>query len=286
MKNLIDGPRIANGIRMHRSSHKGSFLIVEGDTDVSLYEHFVDKAYCQVHPGENKDNVISAIDILEKGGFKGVVAIVDADFWHLESYIASNKNLFMTDQHDIENMILLSPAFNKIISEYFEKRYKKTSKLILDKIAESCKPLGYLRWISSKDQDNLELNFKDLKFEVFIDDKSLSIDIKKMIKDVLLNSTKKLNADEQTLEKSVISKMNLSHDVWQVCCGKDLINILSIGIKNIYGKDKYKRKVDVVSLQGILRVAYEYSHFMLTKLYKSISDWEIENSAYKIWKQV
>jgi hypothetical protein len=38
-------------------------------------------------------------------------------------------------------------------------------------------------------------------------------------------------------------------------------------------------------LEGWLRIAYEYSHFCATRLYKSIKNWENANPPFKILKR-
>ena len=75
--------------------------------------------------------------------------------------------------------------------------------------------------------------------------------------------------------------MKSEYDLWQVCSGDDMIQILTIGLKNNFGTRKIKtNKSELV--EAILRISYEYSYFCSTQLYKSIKEWEKANPKFKI----
>ena len=116
MKESLTAHSIANQIRMTRSVHSGSsLLIVEGKTaDPRLYGRFVDPEHCQIVSAPGKELALAALKILEDDDFAGVAAIVDADLWRLQGGAPSSPNLFITDGHDLEAMILKSPALSLI----------------------------------------------------------------------------------------------------------------------------------------------------------------------------
>src|SRR5512136_2448157 len=99
MREYITAARTANKIRMQRSQHDGSFLIVEGDTDARVFNNLVDRDKCQVENACNKEMAVGALNILEKDNFAGVLAIADADFSRLEGTVPSSPNLLLTDTH-------------------------------------------------------------------------------------------------------------------------------------------------------------------------------------------
>jgi len=101
VKNYLNAHSVANTIRMSRSQHAGAFLIVEGDSDVRVFNRFVDSK-CRIISAKNKENAVAALDILSKDKFKGVLAVVDADFWHWEGKKIDNPDLLLTDTHDLE----------------------------------------------------------------------------------------------------------------------------------------------------------------------------------------
>jgi len=72
-----------------------------------------------------------------------------------------------------------------------------------------------------------------------------------------------------------------THDPWHVCCGHDLVCILSIGLRKIIGTwNPNDIKPDV--LERSLRLAFERSYFHKTQLYVSIQQWEKANTPFVI----
>jgi hypothetical protein len=117
MKSHFNPFTTANTILMLRTRFKGAFLLLEGDTDIRLFSNLTDYAKCKLIPTFGKSNAIQTLIELEKREATGVLAIVDSDYWVLEGKKTGN-NLLLTDTHDIETMILLSPALEKVLREY------------------------------------------------------------------------------------------------------------------------------------------------------------------------
>lgn len=272
---------IAVEARMIRAIHHGAILIIEGGTDARVYGRFVNETECKLIPATGKDMAISALEMLEKSGFKGVLTIVDTDFWKLDGVEPDSLNVLLTDSHDLETMLLSSDALGNVLSEFgSDPKIKKLGKPIRDVLLESGLFIGYLRWLSSPTKDNLSLKFKKLSFDKFVDEKTLSVDIDNLIKEVKTNS-KNSTLDENATKRKIIALGSGGYDPWQVCSGHDPVQILSIGLINIFGNHRGKT-VASEAVDGILRVAYDYSHFSLTKLHDSIRGWEKANSSFRV----
>ncbi len=262
-----------------------SFLIVEGDTDNKFYASFVDKNRCQIIVAFNKSLVIQVISILERETFPGALAIVDADFDILESNPPSSSNVVLTDTHDLETMIIRSPAFEKVLGEFGseEKIHQITQKIgkdIRTLLLECGTPLGYLRWVSLR--ENLSLAFEDLNFSKFISRDSLTIDRHELIQAVK-NKSQRPDISEARLKASIQDLQNDAHNAWYVCCGHDLIRILSRGLHGAFSRGKNDtRDASPDILEISLRLAFEHSHFYKTHLYLSVQNWERANAPYVI----
>ena len=94
------------------------------------------------------------------------------------------NNLFITDTHDLETMLLKSPALETLLIEFgsdtkIKELTHQLGKSVRDILLDSGTPIGYLRWVSHK--ENLWLKFEGIVFKKFTDDKTLTIDIAKMI---------------------------------------------------------------------------------------------------------
>ena len=233
MREQITPDRIANSIRLLRSDHEGVFLIVEGHSDKLIYERLVNKQEVRVTIASGKNNAIKALSILEKENFRRVVAVIDADFSRIEQQIPDSNNLFLTDEHDLEMMLIKSAAFDKLLKERgSEEKIAAFPKDIRETLLKLGQEIGKLRLLSLRNK--LDLKFEGLKFGKFIDKEKLSINIDELIISIK-NHSQKLSLDEQQIKQdlSVISDEN--HDPWQLCCGHDFISILAIALCQVLG---------------------------------------------------
>ncbi|CCI25699.1 conserved hypothetical protein [Microcystis aeruginosa PCC 9809] len=280
MREQITPDRIANSIRLLRSDHEGVFLIVEGHSDKLIYERLVNKQEVRVTIASGKNNAIKALSILEKENFRRVVAVIDADFSRIEQQIPDSNNLFLTDEHDLEMMLIKSAAFDKLLKERgSEEKIAAFSKDIRETLLKLGQEIGKLRLLSLRNE--LDLKFEGLKFGKFIDKKNLSIDIDKLIISIK-NHSQKLSLDEQQIKQylSVISDEN--HDPWQLCCGHDFISILAIALCKVLGT-RNANDVKKEDWERELRLAYELSYFYQTQIYQLMVNWQSNNHPYQIF---
>jgi len=272
MKDQITPDRIANSIRLLRGDHEGVFLIVEGHSDKLIYERLVNKQEVRVTIASGKNNAIKALSILEKeDNFRRVVAVIDADFSRIEQQIPHSNNLFLTDEHDLEMMLIKSAAFDKLLKERgSEEKIKAFTEDIRETLLKLGQEIGKLRWLSLRNK--LDLKFEGLNFKNFIDQKNLSINIDKLIISIK-NHSQKPSLDEQQIKQdlSVISDEN--HDPWQLCCGHDFISILAIALCKVLGTWN-ANDVKTEVLERELRLAYELSYFYQTQIYQLMVNWQ------------
>jgi len=199
--------------------------------------------------------VIAVLSILEKEKFNGIFAIVDADFDHLESYLEIHHipNLLRTDTHDLETMLLNSPALDKVIAEFgSEDKIANFGRDIRTVLLADGIWIGYLRWVSLI--DGLNLTFDGIKFSSFIDEKTLRIDQLKFIQEVK-NKSQLHTLRSEDLQQRLTRQKRSEHNPWQICCGHDLVEILSLALRKAIGTAK-PSDVEPNSLECNLRLAY------------------------------
>ncbi len=279
MREFLTDDREANQIRLRRSSFSGTFLLVEGSSDNVFYQRFIDKIVCQIVVMAGKIRVIGVLDILNKSNFDAVLAIVDADFDRLENSVYEGVNLLYTDTHDLETMLIDSPALDKVIAEFGSE--EKIAKLQLDvriSLVEAGRSIGYLRWISQCDR--LNLTFSDLKFSKFIDDKTLQMNELDLIQEVK-NKSQAFSVKTEYLQQRIADEKNKGFNPWQVCCGHDLVEILALGLRKAIGT----MSVDSDSLERNLQLAYEEVYFRKTQLWVNIRQWESNNQLFQVLAQ-
>ncbi len=283
MRDLLSVDRVANQIRLRRSIYSGTFLLVEGGSDKTFYERFVNKLACELvivsGKPSSKLRVITVLEILEKSSFQGMLAIVDADFDRLENLVYSSPNLLRTDTHDLETMLINSPAFNKVVAEFgSEEKIAQFNRDVRLALLETAMSVGYLLWISQCDR--LNLTFDGITFGKFVDEQTLQIDELKLIREVK-NKSQAFSLKDEDLQQRLVSQKSNNHDPWQVCCGHHLVEILSLGLRKALGSNK-AADVESSSLERNLRLAYEEVYFRDTHLYLNIRTWESKNKPFKV----
>lgn len=285
MRGYITADDIANEVRMTRSQYSGCFLIVEGETaDLRLYGRFIDRDVCQLVPAHGKENALAALQKLENETFGGVLAIVDADFWHLEGQQPASSNLHLTDTHDLETMIMKSPALEKLLIEFgsskkMERFIQSRGKKTIEALLENGCYLGYLRWLSLKRK--LSLTFEGLAFHRFVNEKAFTLSVREMVKTVKRKSQRH-DLNEKDLEIAVLEMRESGHDPWQVCSGHDLVHLLSLGLRHVFGSNQ-AQQVDPELLERFLRGAYETAYFLETKLFRSLETWQAMNPPFRVF---
>lgn len=81
------------------------------------------------------------------------------------------------------------------------------------------------------------------------------------------------------MKQKIINKKRGCHDPWQICCGHDLVQILSVGLRKTIGSNNAK-DIEPNILERSLRLAYEEAYFHDTQLYLDICTWENENQPF------
>jgi Protein of unknown function (DUF4435) len=283
VKDLLSIDREANAIRLRRSTFSGAFLFVEGDSDKTFYSRFIDAAKCSVvvisGKPSSKLRVIEVLKLLEADTFHGILAIVDADCDRLSTSFHQSPNLLRTDAHDLETMLFNSFALNKVITELgSEEKLAKFGREVSIALLEAATPIGYLRWISQC--DGLNLCFEGISFSKFVDVQTLQIDQLNLIEEVR-NKSQAFSIKIEDLQKRLIDQQSCYHDPWQICCGHDLTEILSLGLRKAIASIK-AIEVDPSQLERNLRLAYEESYFRETHLYGEICRWEARNEPFQV----
>ena len=286
---------VTESIMVRASRPEQSVLIVEGRSDLTTYKHLFGQESCRIIPSYSKDKAIQILEILSVSKcLPGVLGIVDADFSRLEGEESRNPNLFETDCHDLEMMILKSPALEKLLDWHGSNRKREAfaeslGKPIREVLFGIGYPIGCLRWISQKKSLSLKFECRDGKnedirekiFGKFIDYKSLTIDIDLMIVKIRDRSGRE-DLAVGPLRSSIDTLVDAGHDSWDVCCGHDLACILHFALRKVLGShdaNEFKSRM----IEAFLSGAYELRYFYDTKLYESLREWERDNTPFRIF---
>lgn len=276
---------IANRLRILRKDvHSGSFLLVEGHEEKKLYSIFVDRDACKIEIAHGKPNVQGALAILEGESFKGLLALVDTDFDALEGRAVASPNLLRSDTHDLETMLLASPALDKVLSERGDEDKLRAAGGVAgvrEKLLALGAPVGYLRW--HNERRGSQLRFKEMEMSSFIDKRSLAIDREELLRD-LRNRSKALVVVDAELLNGARALEDPRHDRWHVCCGHDLVRILSVGLLHVWGSNK-PADIEPGRLEESLRLAFSRADFESTRMFAGIVAWEAVSAPYVVLRR-
>ncbi|MDR3075104.1 MAG: DUF4435 domain-containing protein [Candidatus Methanoplasma sp.] len=272
---------IANNISMLRSYHKGPIIVVEGITDCRLYGKFVDKEDVRIMPAHSKDNVRRSVT--EAWGMRNdrkVIGIIDADTDRMcgKKY---NPPLFLSDKRDLESMIMSTGALEDVLTEYSDPEalagFEKNHGRVRDVITKSAYPIGLLMFISSRDR--LGLSFKNIDHSVFINRKTLDIDIRKMIDEIFSQSVNRGIGRKELVDR--IYGEETPDDPWITVRGHDAVSVLVIGLNEIFGSYN-STGIKNGQMSGALRLAFGYDYFEETELYRDTVKWSVRNN-FILW---
>ncbi len=277
--------RIANAIMMD-SSFIGYYLIVEGKKDVKLYSKFIVEEKVKIEPAFGLEKVKKVLEILESRGFERKIGIIDADFRNILGIKENINGLFVTDEHDIEVMMIKTKALETIINIYCSKKSinvfeKNIGTSIREKVYSLGKEVGYLK-LANKIYD-LGLVFKpqkpdgkQIKYSKFTCSQTLNFLGKDKLVDTVINYSN--NKSENIKDKDIILEKvqeieKNDYDLLQLINGHDLSNFIYLLMKKVL-KSKNKMLVDFNSVEDSLILAYELDYFRKTQLYEDIKNWE------------
>ena len=283
MKQFLTPNDLANQVRLTRTQHKGTIIIPEGSTDSRVLSRYIDQKSARLIAANGKDNSLLTLNILESSNVDGIISLVDSDFWKLENYNPNSKNVLCTDTHDFDTMLISSPAFEKLISE-FANRHKlvQISNSPRDYLIDLVKPIGFLRWISSPFKENLNLKFKTINYSSFINTIDFTLDEDKLILEVLKITPYCTLSAVDLKNKLKNIKQSFNSDPLQLIGGHDAMHVFDIGLRQNFGNIRgQKGNVDII--EAALRMGYEKEYFEKTELYNSLINWEKRNPRYKVF---
>ncbi|TAH30541.1 MAG: DUF4435 domain-containing protein [Cytophagales bacterium] len=248
----------------HPNSKNVLFVLVEGDTDVRLFRKIFD-SHCKV------ENIIGGSSKVESavaellGRHHLIIGIRDADFIHLNQSGYNNPNIFLTDFHDIEMMLIANDKlFYAILIEYFNDQME--CDVTRSYIIESINFISLLKLLN--DREMLEFKF-EVGFVDLIDFESCNIDYEQYFNRLLSKSpsVKIKNLDDILSKLENLKQQNPNK--FQLCNGHDFIDAFAEFLRKKGNNPSLKNNF----LDSLFRIACTKEEFEKTMLYQDIKKW-------------
>jgi len=279
---------IADEIRMRCTYDSGPFLLVEGSSDVTFFKCRMNINIEYIIPTFGWQNLTNAMSLLQADGFQKILGVIDLDYRGIINYPNLPKNIVITDDHDIETMMLNSPAFTKVIKSKSSsgkiKTYPNGIEGVRNKILQLGIPIGSLRFYSALKGG--EYSFDKMNFDKFIDRKSLLF-----LSDKFVSHMQGIHQNNSSISTSILSiamdkanNITLFSDSFRLCSGHDLMEILAIGLKSVWGTYD-SREISKKSLEDAFGLAYSRDLFARTTLFREIEGWFCSNGCTLIWSE-
>ena len=265
-KSLKPSSIIAYVVQELRSpSTKNKLLIlVEGPDDKKLYGFLFPQKVTRVIPVgtcQYFKKILLNCNLTYASRF---IIIKDADFDNLGNPPFVFSNLFRTDTHDLETMLISEESLKHLCSEY---QYEKGASL-LHNVLNDIRQLSFMKWYNII--NHLMINFKTICI-ANIYDGSTPIDV-----NVCVNCLygKGANSDKKKLTSTEINHFMTTHgsaDPMQISNGHDICE--SFMVKFNQQNAGVKAKI----IESSLRMFYSLKDFEKTNLYTSIVKWSRKN---------
>ena len=264
-------------IKMRRTLHGGSFLVVEGKDDERFW-----KPRChgsgRLIEGQGKQNVIHGLQRLDEINFSGALGVVDSNHDYLDDTPLPSANLVRTDAHDLECLLCRSPALEGVLAEHgdtdkivrFEQQHGMDVRTAL---LNRGLVFGRLRWAARRFNPNLGLG--NINPRQFMDESTWIVDDKELVRVASSNA----QVDAQVLQRQ-ITQLPPNKDPWHVVHGHDLIEILRIGLRGVLGS--LQTSAGVAAIARLLRQAMELRDLQSTGLWADMRRWEQSNEPYLV----
>lgn len=276
----LDEFDIAQEVRMERRTHKGSFLLLEGVTDIKRFSSFTDNSACSSVNSYGRNNAVGALKILHKEGFGGVLAIVDADFDKLLSALPSHDAIIYSETHDLDLDWALPTVVHKYLNEVGDPAKCGSfgsAESIISAIIEGLRPVSIARLLNRK--GIIKYKLRDVNFTRCFD--GMNVEVSAFVDEVC--RMRGLEANENTQIREAINNAMTTeiHDPFQLTNGHDFNCALGVALRNELGS---RREVHTwgSEIEAGLRLVYSKEEFRVSRIFLDIKSWEGMNSPYRI----
>ncbi len=247
------------------------FVLVEGETDVRLYRKLIDSQTCNVDcvPGGNPKLEECVGELIKI--YPLVIGVRDADFLHLDSSQYVVPNMFLTDEHDME-MILIKDdeVWQSIMSEYGPKNNSEIG-LTRNKIMLLLEVISLLKWLNWR--ESLALTFRGVGFSGCLDVKNWAIDFPQFFDRTVAKSPDTPIKFLTDVQGKLDALRDLGPSPFQLVNGHDFLKVLAEYFKITGGTTAINDEL----IASALRIAYRPNLFTGTMLYAQILDWQMRH---------
>ena len=269
------GPdKLVAEIKMRRTLHKGSFLVLEGKDDIRFWTSRCHPS-CRLIDGNGKNNVVRGLQRLDEIGFAGVLGLVDSNHDHLAGRPMVSANIVATDAHDLECLMCMSSALESALAEFGDREKvdrfeRETGEDVRTALLSRGLAFGRLRWATRQ----VDPSIASLPVRRFVEEESWTVAADRLFAEA---------ADLQGIDESILRHRVAqlpSADPWHVVRGHELIELLRIGFRRKLGD--LPTSIGVKDIGRVLRAAMREEDLRSTAMWRGMRQWEASNMPFRV----
>lgn len=278
----MDAYDIAAEVRMERQVHGGSFLLLEGMTDILRFGKFLD-AECSTVNCWGKNNLIGAMEIINSSNTEGVLALADADFDRLiQSARLSIDNIIFSEFHDFDLDCAASGVLDIYLKEVADGEKLKAiagadEALVLH--MKAIYPISCARLANEKGLTSLPLAKVDWECCYIPYSTNLSRYIERAARKLSL-----AKSDIDDIIAIIRKEEGENHNLFQVTNGHDLCISIGLSLRGALGCRKIAHTTGD-EVERHLRLAYSHEIFSASKTNAHIKKWQEANAPFRILRE-
>jgi len=220
--------------------------------------------------GEGKRNVVDGIGLVSQQDGQGVLGVVDDDYDSLLGVEGHGENVVVTDAHDMECLLCRSRALDRVLAEFGSpmkiRRFEQKAGVdVRVGLLERAAIFGRVRLAAAL--YGLNIQHGAIRVPRFVDEATWTVDSEGLTRAVL----KEDSADDESVVARSVEGLPKA-DVWRVVRGKDLLELLRIGLMRVLGD--IKPTVGTEQIARLLRVAMSQEELQSTQLWADMRIWE------------
>ena len=158
------GSKVSEVIQVLNHPQTGSriLVLVEGVDDEAFYNLYLDTGKVYVYALNGCEYFIEILTALNPLYINRFLIIKDADFDHINHTTYTHSNLFLTDHHDYEMMMVTPDRVKEVGKDYGLDDLNAAA--IYERIVNNISDFSFIKWYNSKRDEGVPgMNFKSSK---------------------------------------------------------------------------------------------------------------------------
>lgn len=260
------------------SQIRRTLIFVEGISDIRFYRKLFNSNNTRVElmPGGGGRPPIEALVNkwrTDKSLHDRIIAILDADFTRILNPDYEEDPVFLTDNHDMEMMVLSNTdVFDALVSYYV---LEGNSNDIRSSVEALLYDISLVKMINQ--ELDYHMKFDGFGFMHLLNVNTDSVNLDQFLRVVIAKGGENCITTVAEIKEIILARNTEDYNKQELINGHDFVRTLTHIFREKYG---YNRLQDI-AIESAIQIAYTKEHFKSTQLYQKLQAWQ-ESHAVEI----